>query len=235
MKATTLEKLTERHDLRDCTGVFADRDEAGRTLADMLRQDDLCDGVVLAVPAGGIPVGAALADVCGLPLEAVVVSKITLPWNPEAGYGAVAFDGSVVLNDDLVRRLGLGEAEVDRGIESTRRKVARRRQRLRGNRAMPDLAGAAVILVDDGLASGFTMRCALEALGGRAVSRRIVAVPTAHEESLDRIADRADALYCPNVRSGMPFAVADAYCRWYDVPEDEAARLLAGRGTGGKA
>ena len=233
MKSTTLEKLIERDDLRDRPGVFADRDEAGRTVAEMLRGDDLCDGVLLAVPAGGIPVAAAVADVCGLPLEVAVVSKITLPWNTEAGYGAVAFDGTVVLNDALVRHLGLTEEEAERGVEATRRKVARRRQALRGERPMPDLSGTTAILVDDGLASGFTMRCALEALGRRAVSRRIVAVPTAHEESLDRIADLADAIYCPNVRSGMPFAVADAYRCWYDVSEEEAAGFLAGSGGGG--
>ncbi len=233
MKPTTLEKLLERDDLRDRTGVFADRDEAGRAVAEMLRPDDLCDGVVLAVPAGGVPVAVAVAEVCGLPCEVAVVSKITLPWNPEAGCGAVAFDGTVALNDDLVRRLGLSEEDVARGIETTRRKVARRREVLVGDRPMPDLAGATAILVDDGLASGFTMRCALEALTGRALSRRIVAVPTAHEDSLDRIADRADAIYCPNVRSGTPFAVADAYCRWYDVSEEEAARLLDEHFAGG--
>jgi predicted phosphoribosyltransferase len=77
------------------------------------------------------------------------------------------------------------------------------------------------------------MRCALEALGRHGVSRSIVAVPTAHEESLDRIADLADAMYCPNVRSGVPFAVADAYVRWYDVSEEEAASLLAAHLAGG--
>ncbi|MFO8013247.1 MAG: phosphoribosyltransferase family protein [Phycisphaerae bacterium] len=233
MKSTTLEKLVERDDLRDRPRVFTDRDDAGRAVAEMLPDDDLCDGLVLAVPAGGIPVAAPVAEVCGLPLDVAVVSKITLPWNPEAGYGAVAFDGTVVLNEDLVRHLGLGEEEVERGIEATRRKVARRRQVLRGDSPMPDLSGTTGILVDDGLASGFTMRCTLEALGRHGVSRSIVAVPTAHEESLDRIADLADAIYCPNVRSGMPFAVADAYVRWYDVSEEEAARLLAAHLAGG--
>jgi predicted phosphoribosyltransferase len=233
MKSTTLEKLVERDDLRDRLRVFNDRDDAGQALAEMLRDDDLCDGIVLGIPAGGIPVAAVVAVVCGLPLEVAVVSKITLPWNTEAGYGAVAFDDTVVLNDDLVRHMALGEEDVQQGIEATRRKVARRRRTLRGDRPMPDLSGTTAILVDDGLASGFTMRCALEALGRRAVSQRIVAVPTAHEESLDRIADLADTIYCPNVRSGVPFAVADAYARWSDVSEEEAARLLEAHLAGG--
>jgi predicted phosphoribosyltransferase len=233
MKSTTLEKLVERDDLRDRTAVFTDRDDAGRAVAEMLRDDHLCDGVVLAIPAGGIPVAVPLVEACGLELEVAVVSKITLPWNTEAGYGAVAFDDTVVLNDDLVRHLGLGDEDVQQGIEATRRKVARRRQTLRGDRPMPDLSGTTVLLVDDGLASGFTMRCALEALGRRAVSQRIVAVPTAHEESLDRIADLADTIYCPNVRSGVPCAVADAYVRWSDVSEEEAASLLAAHLAGG--
>ncbi len=233
MKSTTNEKLVERDDLRGRTAVFTDRRDAGQVLAEMLRDDDLCDGVVLAIPAGGIPVAGPVAEACGLELEVAVVSKITLPWNPEAGYGAVAFDGSVLLNEDLVRHLGLSEEEVQRGIEETRRKVARRREALRGDGPMPDLSGTTAILVDDGLASGFTMRCALEALAGRRVSRSIVAVPTAHDEALDRVADLADAVYCANVRSAMPFAVADAYARWYDVSEEEAARLLGEHLAGG--
>lgn len=227
MKSTTLEKLVERDDLRERMRIFADRTDAGQALAEMLRDDDLCNGVVLAVPAGGIAVATAVAEVCCLELEVAVVSKITLPWNAEAGYGAVAFDGTVVLNEDLLRHAGMGEAEVKRGIEDTHRKVARRRKALCGDRPMPDLSGTTAILVDDGLASGFTMRCALQTLAARSVSRSIVAVPTAHEESLDRIADLADVIYCPNVRSGAPFAVADAYAQWCDVSEEEASRLLA--------
>lgn len=233
MKSTTNEKLAERDDLRDRTGVFTDRRDAGQALSEMLRDDDLCDGVVLAIPAGGIPVALPVTEACGLELEVAVVSKITLPWNPEAGYGAVAFDGSILLNEDLVRHLGLGEEDVQRGIEATRRKVTRRREAVRGGEPMPDLAGTTAILVDDGLASGFTMRCALKALAGLRVSRSIVAVPTAHEEALDRIADLADAIYCANVRSAMPFAVADAYTRWCDVSEEEAARLLDEHLAGG--
>jgi predicted phosphoribosyltransferase len=227
MNPATSRKLVRRDDLRDRSRVFADRAEAGEILAAMIAGREPDDAVVLAIPAGGVPVAAAMAERLGLPLGVAVVSKITLPWNTEAGYGAVAFDGTVLVNDALVRAVGLGAEDVERGAAETRRKVQRRRQRLEAGRPMPDLAGRTVLLVDDGLASGFTMRCALLALGGQGAAARVVAVPTAHGEALDRIAGEADRLYCANVRSTMPFAVADAYRRWHDVSEAEAARLLA--------
>ncbi|HHQ42301.1 MAG TPA: phosphoribosyltransferase [Chromatiales bacterium] len=213
-------------ELRERTHVFADRREAGEVLARMLAGTVDADAVVVAIPAGGVPVGAALAAALGLPLDVAVVSKITLPWNTEAGYGAVAFDGRVALNEPLVRMSGLTPAEVEAGIRATREKVERRVRRLRGGEAAPDVAGREVIAVDDGLASGLTMQLAVEALRAAGARRIVVAVPTAHPEALARIARVADAVYCANVRSGPPFAVAEAYRRWYDVPEEEAAALL---------
>jgi len=227
MKSATAEKLTQRADLRDRRHVFADRAEAGALLADLMAGRVPPGAVVLAIPAGGVPVAAAVAETLGLPLDVDVVSKVTLPWNSEAGYGAVAFDGSVLLNDDLVRYAGLTEADVEEGVRRTRRKVERRLQTLRGDRPLADLTDRAAIVVDDGLASGFTMQAALRAVAGLGAAGCVVAVPTAHEEALDRVAGLAEHLYCANVRSGTPFAVAEAYRNWYDVSEQEAADLLA--------
>ncbi|MFQ5808496.1 MAG: phosphoribosyltransferase [Armatimonadota bacterium] len=212
--------------LRNRVHVFADRAEAGMVLAGMLGEYRDTDAIVLAIPAGGVPVGAALAQELSLPLDVAVVSKITLPWNTEAGYGAVAFDGTVRLNDALVARTRLTEEEIERGTAETTEKVARRIEALRGDRPLPALAQRPVLLVDDGLASGFTMRVAVEALRKADAGRIVVAVPTGHDHSVQALKQEVDAIYCPNIRGGWRYAVAEAYELWYDVPLDEVKQLL---------
>jgi predicted phosphoribosyltransferase len=216
----------EQPELRDRVGVFRDRIHAGEVVAGMLAGFRGGEAMVLAIPAGGLPVGAAVASALALPLDVAVVSKITLPWNTEVGYGAVAFDGTVRINEELVRGVGLGEEEIRRGVEETLAKVRRRVAALRGAEGAPDLSGRSVIVVDDGLASGFTMRTALEALREAGASCIVVAVPTGSLRCVEELASRADALYCANVRAGRSFAVADAYQRWYDVDEGEAREIL---------
>jgi predicted phosphoribosyltransferase len=219
-------RLFERSALRERTDVFADRADAGRQLAELVRQAVSPKARVLAIPAGGVPVAAALARSLGWPLDVAVVSKITLPWNTEAGYGAVAFDGSLLLNEELVRHCGLTERQVEQGVAATRFKVERRVERLRKGRGALRLTGETVVLVDDGLASGFTMRAAVAACRGAGALRVVVAVPTGHARAVERLQGEVDDLVCANVRSGPSFAVADAYERWSDVPEVEAELLL---------
>jgi putative phosphoribosyl transferase len=214
--------------MRDRARVFGDRFDAGSVLAKMLEDFRDGDGIVLAVPAGGVPVAAVIARRLELSLDVAVVSKITPPWNSEVGYGAVAFDGTVLLNEALVPTLGLSRRQIEEGIDKTREKVARRLAALRGDRPMPALAGRRVILVDDGLASGFTLLTAVEALRKAEAGEIILAVPTAHAQSAQRVAATVEAVYCPNVRGGWSFAVADAYRQWCDLPEAEAASILAG-------
>ncbi|RJQ58866.1 MAG: phosphoribosyltransferase [Desulfobacteraceae bacterium] len=195
-------------------------------LAEMLaccRQESF---TAMAIPAGGVPVGKTVAERLGIPFDVAVVSKITFPWNTEAGYGAVAFDGTVRLNSRLVERMGLSETDVRAGIEKTVRKVKRRMKTFFGNRPFPEFAGQSIVLIDDGVASGFTMRTAVEAVKKLSAARLIVAVPTAHRESMGSIAASVDALFCPNIRSGPGYAVAEAYEHWTDVDEEEAVRLL---------
>lgn len=218
-------RLRDLPALRERVRVFRDRRQAGETLAGLLAEHRGTDAAVLAIPAGSVPVGAALAHSLALPLDVAVVSKITLPWNPEAGYGAVAFDGTVLLNERFLASLPLNAEDIERGIAATREKVERRAQRFHVG-PFSVLAGRAIILVDDGLASGFTLRVAIAALRRHAPARLVVAVPTAHREAAEVVVPEVDALYCANLRSGPSFAVADAYERWHDVTEDEALALL---------
>jgi predicted phosphoribosyltransferase len=223
MPATAIHDLP---DLRDRSRVFRDRPHAGEALAAMLESFRGSDAIVLAIPAGGVPVAATIARRLDLPLDLAVVSKALLPWTTEAGFGAVAFDGAAWVDEDAVRAFGLSREAVDRSVRAAREKVARRVERLRGAKPMPALADRAAILVDDGIAAGSTMRAAIEALRRLGAKRVVVAVPTALGRSARAIASIADDVFVANLRHGARFAVADAYEEWSDVSEDEAAALI---------
>ena len=213
-------------ELREQTDVFHNRAHAGKILAQMLEAYDKQNAIILGIPAGGVPVGVATAEKLGIDFDVAIVSKITLPWNTEAGYGAVAFDGTVKLNKDMVRRVNLTAEDIKKGIEKTTAKVARRVEKLRGRQPFPDLADRSAILVDDGLASGFTMKVAVAALRQAGAGRIIVAVPTGHRRSAEMIAREVETLYCANIRGGLSYAVASAYQYWSDVAEEEVVRIL---------
>lgn len=222
-KAGSIVKLPE---LQDRTEVFENRKHAGSMLAGVLAHYAKTQSVVLAIPAGGVPVASVVAARLGLPLDVAVVSKITLPWDTEAGYGAVGFDGTVRLNEALIDHVELSRQQINEGIADTTQKVQRRVQRLRGQREFPDLSRGPTILVDDGLASGFTMRVAVKSLKSRGAIEIVVAVPTGHAQSVKRLASIVSSVYCPNIRGGWGFAVADAYVRWSDVDEETMAQML---------
>ena len=220
------ENIVDIRELRDRVNVFRDRTHAGEILAGILDSYRNSDAIVLGVPAGGVPVGAVIAEHLELLFDVLVVSKITLPWNIEAGYGAVAFDGSVRLNEKLLPGMGLSKREIEQGIETTFQKVTHRVKRLRGERIFPDVSERPVILVDDGLASGFTLLVGVEALRKADANRIIVAVPTGHSQSVQMMAHQVETVFCSNIRQGWSFAVADAYQGWSDVRDDEVVRIL---------
>ncbi len=214
-------------ELRNRTAVFSSREHAGEILSEMLMQYKNTEAVVFAIAAGGVPVGAVIASKLQLPLDTAVVSKITLPWNTEAGYGAVAFDGTVRLNEDMISRIGLKKEVIEAGIEQTRNKVRKRVAEFRGGKPPVQVAGRPAVLVDDGIASGFTMLVAVEALRKAGVNRIIVAVPTANLDSVEFVLPNVEEVYCANLRSEWAFAVADAYQHWSDVSEGEVMELLS--------
>jgi putative phosphoribosyl transferase len=223
--------MFELPELRDRENVFEDRTDAGVRLAELIAAHERPrDPLVLALPAGGVPVAAPVAAKLAGELDVAVASKITPPWNTEMGYGAIAFDGSVVLNEGLVRRVGLDREEVARGIANTRAKVERRVRSLRADRGPFVTQGRTAIVVDDGIASGFTLRVVLSALQALRPARLLVAVPTAPQSSVQQLEGSVDAFYVANVRTGASFAVASAYRRWCDVDEEEALAILAREG-----
>jgi len=138
----------------------------------------------------------------------------------------VAFDGTVRINEDLLPHLRLTDQQIAEGIEKTRQKVLRRVGEFQEEQPFPDFSRKAVILVDDGLASGFTLLVAVEAIRRLGTRKIIIAVPTGSADRVRKVAREVEALYCANIRGGWGFAVAEAYRRWVDLEEEEAVRLF---------
>jgi putative phosphoribosyl transferase len=181
--------------------------------------------VVLALPRGGVPVAAEVASRLGAPLDIVVVRKLGCPWQPELGIGAVAEGGVRVLNDTLVDELGIGRRELDAIIAREQAEVDRRVRRYRGERVPIPVEGRAVILVDDGLATGYTARAAIEAMRRRGASRVILAVPVASPESASALRDRADELVVLSTPSWL-FAIGEFYQDFSQMTDDEVVAIL---------
>lgn len=221
-----LNNIVEIQELRNGTRIFRDRNHAGNILANLMLNYKDSDTIVFGIPAGGVPVAVPIASNLNLNLDVAVVSKITLPWNTEAGYGAVAFDGTVKLNHEVLSQIALTNEQINLGIEKANIKVERRFKEFRINKPFPDTRNKTVILVDDGIASGFTMLVAVEALKKTRAGKIVIAIPTAHLQSLEMVAPKVGMIYCANVRSGWGFAVADAYENWYDVSEEEVIEIL---------
>ena len=208
--------------LRDRRFVFHDRHDAGRQLGTFVRAlPGIADPVVLAIPAGGVPVGIMLVKTLTAPFGLAIVRKIRIPGSTEAGFGAVAWDGSVLINERLQAALGLGREDVGRAIAATRQNVRQRVEKFAG--ILPPVApgGKTAILTDDGLASGYTMLAAIRSLRKTGPRQIVVAVPTGSSSSVELISREADRVVCLNIRSGRTFAVADAYEQWYDLEERE--------------
>jgi predicted phosphoribosyltransferase len=209
--------------------VFRDRLHAGEALAERLKALDLAkNAYVLAIPAGGVQVACVVAERLGFPLDLVVTRKLHIPWNREVGFGAVSWDGLMFLNERLVAALGLTEEAIRLCVEEERAAIERRLRKFRGDRPFPDLKGKTAIVVDDGLASGFSMMTTLRALANREPKELVVAVPTAPRSAIELVRPHADLIVCLNIRTGPFFAVADAYEVWYDLRDEDVLELLKG-------
>ena len=205
---------------------YQDRADAGQRLASLLsvyahRQDV----VVLALPRGGVPVGFEVASALGAPFDVFVVRKLGVPGHEELAMGAIASGGVRVLDRNVMRLADVDDVAVERITAVEQRELERREQQFRGDRPFPDLRGKVVILVDDGLATGSTMRAAVAALRLEGPSRVIVAVPVAAPDVCDAFRSVADDIVC--AATPVPF---HAVGLWYDdftqTTDDEVRELL---------
>lgn len=207
-------------------GRFADRADAGRRLAELL--DEYAgreDVIVLGLPRGGVPVAHEVAAVLGAPLDVMVVRKLGTPGHEELAMGAIASGGAYVTNPRVIDEVGVTESQLAAEIERQKVELARRERAYRGDRPFPDVAGRTVIVVDDGLATGATMRAAVQALRQYDPQEIVVAVPVAppHVQDLTlRDADRFVALMQPT-----PFyAVGQWYRDFEQISDEEVATLM---------
>jgi predicted phosphoribosyltransferase len=210
--------------------LLRDRVDAGRRLAEKLtayagRQDVL----VLALPRGGVPVGYEAARALGLPLDVFVVRKLGVPGHEELAMGAIASGGAWVLNEELVRTLAVPEQLMRSVVAREQRELVRRERLYRGNRPPLDVRGRTVILVDDGLATGSTMRAAIAALRRLEPARLVVAVPTAAPSTCDEIGSEVDECVC--LLTPEPFYAVGIWYQDFSQTTDEQVRDLLDRGA----
>jgi putative phosphoribosyl transferase len=205
---------------------FRDRSEAGRLLAARLMKYREESPVVLGLPRGGIPVAYEVARALGAPLDVWVVRKVGAPDQPELGLGAVAEGGTLFLDRSLVRRLGYSETEILQQAEARAEEVVQRVARFRGPHPPPELQGRTVVLVDDGIATGGTMRAALWALREKHPRKVVLAVPVAAVDSLESLSAEADEVECVEPADFM-VAVGAYYEDFQQTTDEEVARLLA--------
>jgi predicted phosphoribosyltransferase len=212
--------------------LFQDRADAGRQLAGKLRpfagRDDV---VVLALPRGGVPVGYEVATALGAPLDVFLVRKLGVPGHEELAMGAIASGGVRVVNEDVVRQLGVPPAWLDAAADREGQELARREAAFRGGRPAPDVRGKVVILVDDGLATGSTMRAAVAAVRRLGPARVVVAVPVGAAQTCAEFRGEADVAVCAEQPDPF-FAVGTWYEDFTQTTDEEVRDLLARAGNG---
>ena len=210
--------------------MFEDRADAGMKLGEALIKYQGPDTVILAIPRGGVQVGYEVARVLGAPLFLIVARKLPLPYNPEAGFGAVAEDGSTW----FVPGYGsyLSPNIVEQIVERQKAEIVRRIEVLRGGRDLPDLRERTVILVDDGIAMGSTMRASVAYCRNHRAGRVIVAAPVTGRDTARDMAAIADDVVILEMPRDFR-AVAQVYHRWYDVPDKEVREIMEKAGEEG--
>jgi predicted phosphoribosyltransferase len=220
-------EIVDESTFRNRTHVFNDRLQAGELLAKKLEEyKGKEDAYILAIPAGGVQVAFIVAKRLKIPLDLAVTRKLHVPWNKEVGFGAISWNGTMFLNEPLIASLGLTRDDIDRCVVEEKEVIRRRLKKFRGDKPFPDLKDKTTIIVDDGLASGFSMLTTLKTIEQMGVKEAIVAVPTAPISAINLVRPHADRVVCLNIRSGPIFAVADAYKEWYDLEDEDVMDLL---------
>lgn len=211
--------------------MFDDRRDAGRALLGAVRAEKPDDPIVLALPRGGVPVAGEVARGLGAPIDVLIVRKLGAPSQPELAVGAIASGGARVLNDDLIGRVpGLTPEALEETIVRETVELERRERAYRGDRPFPELGGRTVLIVDDGLATGATMRAAVAAVREQGPARIVVAVPVGSPEAVRALAREADRVICLEAPPGFR-AVGQFYTDFAQTSDDEVRDVLARAGT----
>lgn len=208
--------------------VFRDRADAGRRLAEELRHyAGREDVVVLALPRGGVPVGRRIADALHAPLDVVLVRKLGAPFQPELALGAVATGGVRILNEEVLGQVPVPDEELEKVTAREREELERRERVYRGDREPVPVEGRTVILVDDGVATGSTLRAAIQSLRRRRPARIVAAVPVAPADSAASLREEVDELVCVLTPVSF-FGISQWYERFPQLSDEAVRELLAG-------
>jgi predicted phosphoribosyltransferase len=211
--------------------LYEDRREAGRRLAQKLsRYADRTDVIVLGLPRGGVPVAFEVAQALGAPLDVFLVRKLGVPGHQELAMGAIASGGVRVLNEEVVRGLGVSAQVIDRVAAREQRELERRERAYRGDQPAPEVRGRTAILVDDGLATGASMKAAVNALRVRGPARIVVAVPVAPPETCAEFRDDVDEVVC--AATPRPFFGVGAWYQDFSQTTDSQVKALLRRANG---
>jgi len=206
--------------------IFENRRDAGKKLAERLSAYKGTGTLVLGIPNGGLPLAMEVALGLDAELDLIISRKIPIPLRPEVGCGAVTDDGTVILNNEMMQKFGLTQEMVNEQVAQVTANVRKRTLVYRGNRPLSIISNKTVILVDDGLASGFTMMAAVESVRRRRPRYIVVAVPAASEAALSQLNKYADKVVVLATSNAKDFYLADFYEVWHDITEDEALRCL---------
>jgi putative phosphoribosyl transferase len=206
--------------------IFRDREEAGRMLAERLKTyANRNDVTVLGVPRGGVPVAFEIARALGAHLDVFVARKLGVPWEEELAFGAISSGGVRVLDAEIVEALGISKADIEEAVSREQKELERRERRYRGARPALDLTRHIVILVDDGIATGSSMRAAILAVRQRKPARLVVAAPVAPLATYRRLWPEVDELVCLHTPEFFR-AIGDFYEDFSQVADEEVADLL---------
>ena len=204
---------------------FSDRVEAGKRLASAMRDFDGKNGIVLAIPRGGVVVGYEIAKALSLPLDVIIPRKIGAPDNPELAIGAMTEDGTIILDDNLITYIGVQRDYIKAESERQKHEIERRLKLYRQNEPYPSLKGLDVVIVDDGIATGSTMKAALASVKNRGASTVTVAVPVGPPSTIKELkkqAARVVCLYTPEYFQ----AIGQFYTDFNQTTDEEVIQLL---------
>jgi len=213
---------------------FKNRKDAGKKLSESLKEivTNIENAVILAIPRGGVEVGYEVSSETGIPLDVVIPRKLSAPGNPELAIGAVTGDGSVYIDEKLIRYLGIKESYIIKEVEEKLGEIKKRESIYRGENPPLDIEGKTVIIIDDGIATGATMISALYALRNKNPGRIIVAIPVAPQDAVERVKEVADDVICLHSPE-MFFAVGQFYEDFRQTTHEEVLDLLATSGKRG--
>jgi putative phosphoribosyl transferase len=220
-------EILEEPTFRNRIHVFDDRFHAGQLLSKkLLEYKDKEDVYLIAIPAGGVPTAYIISKTLNIPLDIAIIRKLHIPWNKEAGFGAISWNCIMFLNEPLIASLRLTKEDIEQCVTEEKVIIKKRLKKFRGDKPFPELEGKRVIIVDDGLASGFSMLTTVKSIKQKSVKEVVVAVPTAPISAINLIKNQVDKIVCLNIRLGSFFAVADAYKVWYDLEDEDVIEIL---------